>query len=369
MAQADLHIVTFAVPYPPHYGGAIDVWNRILAIRDSGVSIRLHCFVYGVFDPQPILKEVAAEVHYYPRVVWPALMSKGQPYIVASRKSPALLQKLTEDKKPILFEGIHTTAFVPVLSGRKMLLRAHNIEHQYYDELAKHGKGVKSLIYQREALCLKDYEKGIVRSFDMVFPISPTDADWYAGQGVQTRLLPPFHGLDEVGIEPGRGKYILYQGDLSLGINQEAIIDMLQRIPANSPYAVVVAGRSGNKAFEEKLARFPNLQREPDVSHEKMIDLIRQAQVILIHSLHGSGMKLKIFPALYHGRFIAATENCRTNTSIDGTIHYYTPDQTEQIIHTLWPQEFSNSHIMERKEVLKQQPGDLEKAREILNYL
>jgi hypothetical protein len=369
MAQIDLHIVTFAVPYPPHYGGAIDVWNRILALKQCGASIRLHCFDYGVFDPQPILKEVTAEVHYYPRMVWPALLSKGQPYIVASRKIPALLQHLSVDHHPILFEGMHTTAFVPSLSSRKLLLRAHNIEHQYYDDLAKHSRGFKSLIYQREALCLKDYETSIARSFDMVFPISPTDADWFAGLGVQTRLLPPFHGLDQVDILPGKGTYILYQGDLSIGINQEAILDMLIRLGSNESFPVVVAGRSGNKAFEDKLARFPNLKREPDVSQEKMIELIRHAQVILVHSLHGSGMKLKIFPALYHGRFVAATENSRTNTSLDKTIHFYQPEEVQQVITHLWAQDFSPLHIHERTEILNQQPGDREKAEEILRYL
>ncbi len=83
----------------------------------------------------------------------------------------------------------------------------------------------------------------------------------------------------------------------------------MERLPVDPIYPVVVAGRSGNKSFEEKLTRFPNLRREADVSEEKMIQLIQQAQIILIHSLHIAGMKLKIFPALYHGRFVAASAN------------------------------------------------------------
>ena len=43
----ELHIVTFAVPFPANYGGAIDVWNRIAALKRGGVRIHLHCFVYG----------------------------------------------------------------------------------------------------------------------------------------------------------------------------------------------------------------------------------------------------------------------------------------------------------------------------------
>lgn len=369
MARSDLHIVTFAVPYPPHYGGAIDVWNRILALKECGVSIHLHCFVYGVFDPHPILREVAAQVSYYPRVVWPALLSKGQPYIVSSRRSPELLRNLSKDHVPVLFEGIHTTGFLSALKDRKLLLRAHNIEYQYYDELARFSKGVKSLIYQRESLCLKEYEVQNARKFDMVFPISPHDADWFAGLGVQTSLWSPFHGIAKMNVQPGRGHYILYQGDLSIGINQEALLDMLERLPEGEGLPVVVAGRAGNAAFESKLSRYANLTREADVSQEKMIDLIRNAHMIMIHSLHGSGMKLKIFPALYHGRFVAATENCRTDTGLDQMIDFYTPAQTLPMIKSLWDQEFTQTHIQQRSEILDDQPSDRQKAEQILQYL
>jgi hypothetical protein len=341
----------------------------VVALKDCGVSVRLHCFIYGVFDPQPILKEVAAEVNYYPRVVWQALLPKGQPYIVASRKIPALLENLVKDQLPVLFEGIHTTAFVPYLKSRKLFLRAHNVEHLYYEELARHTRGFRSLIYQRESLLLKDYESKMAKSFDMVFPISPTDADWFAGKGVQTRLLPPFHGLQKVDILPGKGTYILYQGDLSLGINQEALLDLLYKLQSRSDIPIIAAGRAGNKNFEEKLSRFSNLKREPDVSQEKMIELIRHAQLILVHSLHGSGMKLKIFPALFHGRFVGATENSRTNTSLDATIHFYTPDQTIHVVQRLWDKEFTLNDIQARTEVLHQQPTDRQKAEEILRYL
>jgi hypothetical protein len=41
----------------------------------------------------------------------------------------------------------------------------------------------------------------------------------------------------------GHGDYLLYQGDLSLAINQNAVLDMLDRLPIDGRYPVVVAGR------------------------------------------------------------------------------------------------------------------------------
>lgn len=365
----ELHIVTFAVPYPANYGGAIDVWNRIVALKKAGVRIHLHCFVYGVFLPQPILAEFAEKVYYYPRVKWPALFLPGQPYIVTSRKSKDLLKNLSEDQSPILFEGIHTTGFAGELKDRKLLLRAHNIEHQYYADLANQSKGVKSLIFRRESLCLRDYELALASRFDMVFAISTADNAWYTAHGATTVYLPPFHGHDTVDILTGRGEYLLYQGDLSIQINQEALFDLLGKIPDDQPYPIVAAGRSGDRAFEDKLTGFPNLRREADVTQEKMIDLIRNAQLILVHSLHGAGMKLKIFPAIYHGRFVAATTNSRTNTSLDNALHFYHPDEIGTIIKRYWSQSFSLDMVEERVALLSHQPPDDEKAGEILRYL
>lgn len=369
MIHPELHIVAFAVPYPANYGGAIDVWNRLVALKSSGVSIKLHCFVYGTFKQQHILNEIAEEVTYYPRVRWPAFLSKGRPYIVTSRAHGELLKNLSADRSPILFEGIHTTAHVHQLSGRKLLLRAHNVEHQYYAALAMKSKGIKSLIFRRESLCLENYEKAMAGKFDAVFAISPADKQWYDHHGANTVFIPPFHGDDKVDILPGRGHYILYQGDLSIEINQEALLDLLARIPSNGQYPVMVAGRSGSKGFEIKLAGIANLTRHADVSDEKMVELVRNAQIILIHSLHGSGMKLKIFPALHHGRFVAATLQSMTKTPLDQAITYYKPDDLTGILEQLWPLEVTNALITERKEILARHPGDMEKAGEILRYL
>ena len=155
MASPDLHIVSFAVPYPANYGGAIDVWNRIRALHQAGVNIHLHSFTYGDFKPHDAINKVVGEVHYYPRSHWPAFLSPGQPYIVSSRKNPLLLSKLQVDEVPVLFEGIHTTGFVDELRNRKLMLRSHNIEHQYYSDLAHESSRFEYLFFQREALALE----------------------------------------------------------------------------------------------------------------------------------------------------------------------------------------------------------------------
>jgi|SRR5687768_16922106 len=370
LSKPDMHIVSFAVPYPARYGGAIDVLNRVKALYAEGVKISLHCFVYGEFSPHNALKEITEEVNYYPRITWPALLAPGLPYIVSSRRNPQLMEKLSGDDAPVLFEGIHTTGFCDELKSRKKLLRAHNIEHQYYSNLAKNSQRFHYLFFQREALALERYECNHACSFDTVFTISPNDQLWYEKKGAPGVFLPVFHGWEDPEIKTGRGEYLLYQGDLSIELNQKAVLELLQHLRTGENYPVVIAGRSGDQTFEDKLTKYTNLKREVDVSDDRMMDLIRNAQVIIIHSGNPAGMKVKVFPALYNGRFVIANENSLTRTPLDNALQSYKNlNEVSALIQKLWAKEFTAKDIEQRQETLKTLPTDKEKAKEIVKHL
>jgi hypothetical protein len=100
-----------------------------------------------------------------------------------------------------------------------------------------------------------------------------------------------------------------------------------------------------------------------------MTELIRQAQVILVHSLHAEGMKLKLFPALFQGRFIAANELSRTQTELDQAIHFYTPGTAVALISGLFTKSVTTADIEVRKTIINRHPSDLENAKQILRFL
>ena len=265
MPGIDLHIVTFAVPYPPNYGGAMDVWNRLKALKSLGVRIQLHCFLYGPYLPQNILQEVAEEIYYYPRSVWPIFFAKGQPFVISSRKNNQLLNRLQGDQIPVFFEGMQTTAWADSISNKKRMLRAHNVEHKYYQQLARNSGGYRSLIFNRESQCLEEYEKRYAKQFDAVFSISADDHEWFSAQGANSVHLPPFHGFQQVEIDFGRGQYLLYQGDLSIEINQRAVLELIRMLPEAFSMPLVVAGRSG---VTWTLGHAAHLREDAGCSHE-----------------------------------------------------------------------------------------------------
>ncbi|HET8963521.1 MAG TPA: mannosyltransferase, partial [Chitinophagales bacterium] len=133
-----LHIISFNVPYPPDYGGVIDVYYKIKALHAAGVKIHLHTFIYGRKESIE-LESLCTSVKYYKRKpMWQGIFT-NKPMIVDSRRSSALLQNLLKDNYPILFEGLHACYYLndSKLSKRLKLVRMHNNEAEYYFSLAK----------------------------------------------------------------------------------------------------------------------------------------------------------------------------------------------------------------------------------------
>ena len=135
--------MSFDVPYPPNYGGAVDVFYKIIALHKLGVKIHLHCFEYGR-GKQKELNKYCESVTYYQRDKSKAKLLSKLPFVVATRKNEKLLKNLNKNEYPILIEGLHNCWFLDELkpSKRFVAVRTHNVEHDYYRGLAKVEKSL-----------------------------------------------------------------------------------------------------------------------------------------------------------------------------------------------------------------------------------
>jgi hypothetical protein len=165
-SDPELNIVSFDVPYPPDYGGAIDIYYKLETLNDLGIKIYFHCFQYGR-NGSKRLEELCVDTFYYPRKRNLIHLFSQKPYIVETRFSSELLENLLKNDAPILFEGLHSTYWIesPKLKDRMKILRAHNIEHDYYNELSKvELNRLKKWYLKLECWKLKAYEKKYVIS-------------------------------------------------------------------------------------------------------------------------------------------------------------------------------------------------------------
>jgi hypothetical protein len=221
-----LHIVALDVPWPANYGGVVDLFYKLKALQQLGVKIHLHCFTQPGREPQEELNKYCISVNYYQRKKSISSFSLTVPFIVSSRKSEELITNLKKDNYPILLEGIHCTYYLHTgeLQNRKVAVRLHNVEFEYYKQLAKNENNLfKKLYFLNESRLLFKYEKSIANKAEFI-AVSEHDVEVYQQlfNAKDIYYLPVFipHTL-AVGKE-GKGCYCLYHGNLSINENETA---------------------------------------------------------------------------------------------------------------------------------------------------
>ena len=123
---------------------------KLKASQQAGIQIILHCFEYGR-QPSKELEDLCFKVHYYPRKSGIKYLLHSDPYIVSTRNANSMPNNLLGDSFPVLFEGLHTTAIADqCVEAKKMtLVRAHNIEHEYYRGLARSNRNLFTKLFFR----------------------------------------------------------------------------------------------------------------------------------------------------------------------------------------------------------------------------
>jgi hypothetical protein len=366
-----LHIVSFNVPYPPDYGGVIDVFYKIKALHALGIKIYLHCFNYGR-DESPELAAICEKVFYYPRKKFYQAIYSKVPYIVGSRKSDELLTNLTADEYPVLFEGMHTCLYLnhPWLRDKMKAVRMHNVEWDYYRSLkeAERNYLIKFYFYN-ESKKLKKFEDEL-KYANKIFAISKSDYE-YLRQSYETiSYVSAFHNNAAVTSKPGNGDYILYQGNLSVAENNQAAMFIAKKIAEGMPFKFIIAGKQPTNALKKEIKGIPNITLVESPGFEKMADLMANAHINLLFTFQNTGIKLKLLNSLYRGRFCLVNGKMVNNTGLERLcIVEDNPTAAKRIITGLMESVFSQHEIEKRSRVLAEgfsnEANALKIAREI----
>jgi hypothetical protein len=350
-----LHIVSFNIPYPADYGGVIDIFYKIKSLSQAGIRVILHCFQYGRQHSKE-LEDLCFKVHYYHRDHGLKYLLQADPYVVVTRYSNIMPKNLLGDSFPVLFEGLHTTAALGLCkeAGKKVLVRAHNIEHSYYRGLAGSTKNLpQKLFFRWEASKLLKYEKIIGRA-DHILSIARHEAAYFKQKYGNSIFLPAFHRFDEMSSRPGSGNYILYHGNLSVSENSEVILDLARGVLGRLPLQVVVAGKNPSMAFRKKIARFPNIRLVADPDDRELEDLIVQAHINLLYTRQATGIKLKLLHSLFAGRHCLANPALLEGSGLEKLCTVAGSErELERQIHDLMQLPFEESELRRRRKALK----------------
>jgi len=356
MSAKYLHIISFNIPHPADYGGVIDIFYKIKALRAVGVQVILHCFEYGR-QPSKELEDLCFKVYYYHRKSGLKYFLSSDPYIVATRSANTMPKNLLRDSFPVLFEGLHTTGLLEQsrAAHKLILVRAHNIEHNYYQALSKSENQIyRKLFLRTESRKLRSYEAKL-RFADYILGIAKHETSYFEKKFGNALFIPAFHRFEEVSSLEGSGDYILFHGNLGVAENSEMFLKLTGDVLAHIGIPVIVAGKNPSKRFLKKLAVYPQIRIYTNPSDEELDELIQNAHVNLLHTEQATGIKLKLLHALFAGR------HCMVNPQmVEGTglshlciIERKGEDLGEMLEKTM-AKPITRTQLLERKKALKE---------------
>ena len=366
-----LHIISFDIPYPPDYGGAMDVYCKLKALDNLGVKTTLHCFKYGR-KPAPQLTNFCENLHYYPRLTGIKGLQPLQPYIISSRRSEKLLQNLCKDDAPILFEGLHCCHYLshPSLQNRLKAVRMHNIEWQYYAHLQRHEMALfKRIYFHLESKLLRRFEKTLDHA-NLILGISPDECA-YLNQKWTNRVayLPAFHANEGLSARKGKGDYALYQGNLSVAENFKTAV-FLMLVFEKLPFDLKIAGKNPPLALQQRASKLPNVHLIANPDDGEMRQLINNAHINVLPAFQPTGVKLKLINALFQGRFCLINSGMTSGLPLDEICHFaHNGREFQTQIAHLFSQTFDQTHLNKRKIWLNQHFDNAANAKILLNAL
>lgn len=356
MESPPLHIVAFDNPYPPDYGGAVDLFYKIRALAGAGIRIHLHYFEYGRRDPGP-LADWCTSVSVYPRVRRLRDVFSGTPFIVRTRPCAKIAEAIRHNPGPVLLEGLHCTDLLSRLDTGytfPVWVRLHNIEWQYYKSLSRREIApIRKWFFRAESVKLRRWEAKLSGAAG-IWAISDTDQNYYRDLFPgKVKTLYPFNGSAGVTGKTGSGAYVLYQGDLGIRDNAHIASRLMSLWTDPALPQLVIAGKRP-PAWLHRLQGAKHIRLVANPGQDELDHLMADAHIVLALSGVAAGMKLKLIHALFKGRHcLADAATLQGNGLGQLTSLLQAPGELKKMVQELMRSPFTEEQLKHRKEVLE----------------
>lgn len=354
--QKALHVVSLDVPIPPDYGAMIDTYHRCKALTALGYEVHLHCFEYGRGRNHDITG-IAHKIYYYDRPKNFRFALRLRPFIVETRRSLALLERLKEDNFPILWEGQHCTAFLghPDLANHRQVVRVHNIEWEYYRRLAKRKGSIRDrLFFLTEAWKLKSYDAVLKKAYALIC-VSSEDQKHYQTWHPRVDLLRSGFDLTFSERSSTAEDYAIFHGNLSVNENEEAvnwILDVVEEFKISRK--IIIAGKTPSESLKARITAFSTVELIENPDQTYMNQLIANAADQLLVTFQAAGLKLKLLISSATNSRCIATPELVVGSGLEAgcELVHSKAEFAEKIMH---PQQAKEEQINQRHAILRDQ--------------
>lgn len=317
-------------PFPPVDGGTRAMNSITQGLLDAGVEV----WVLSVcsakhpvqwdkmgsdYVEQTHFQAVELDLSVRPLEAMTALLC-GESYHVKRFISKAFEHKLVETLAAEEFDIVHLESIflTPYLetirkhSHARVVLRAHNVEHQIWRKLATSTPNLLKRWYLKKlALTLGAYERENAGRFDAVACIAPADADFFRSLHLKRpiRVIPFGIDIPENEAHGEVSRFALYHlGAMDWMPNVESIRWFLNevwgKVHAAFPQATLyLAGRRMPDEFLTLQMEGVKVVGEVDDAEA----FVASKAINVVPLLSGSGIRVKIIEAMAQGKTVIAT--------------------------------------------------------------
>lgn len=227
----------------------------------------------------------------------------------------AILNAINSFKPDVVqVESVFMSGYLPAIrkaTNAALTLRLHNIEWQVWQRVADAaGNPLKKWYLSNLSARIKRYEQQVWQQYDLLIPITDTDAAAVNNSiGPKQMLTIPF-GIDAANIKPQSNESLVgyHIGAMDWLPNQDAINwfvnDVWPVVKKQSPdFQFYFAGRNMPDAFIELTGNGINCMGEV----ADAASFIADKKILIVPLRSGGGIRVKILEAMAAGKLVIST--------------------------------------------------------------
>lgn len=348
--KKEILVVSGFIPFPPIFGGAIDVWERIKGLYNLGYEIDL--VVTDKNNPteeQKVqLKKFIRHFYFVKRENKVQQLFHKLPLQFLSRKGLKYL-KINQQYHCIILESEFCWAITlnDTIKYKNVIIRVHNIESLYFKMLGKSATNLKEKIYYKlETVKIKKFSHTVFQKADRLWFISKDDL--IVSNLPQKSIFMPFP-INDAFVEPTikKGANVVFMGSLFMQNNLYGLdwyIKNVHPLLVNeiSDYHFYIIGSLKEENFElEK--KYKQLKKVTVVINAPCLRAYYEKATVFINPMfHGSGVKVKSVNALVNGVSLVSTSIGVEGIGLTNTMYYHADTATsfkEQTVSVLMNKE------------------------------
>jgi len=321
------------IPYPPKDGGSIAVYNFAIGFANAGNKVDILAFntIKHFVSIKDIKNKLPNNINIFgvnintklsPIKALQNLLFSRLPYNAErfiNNNFKLKLQKLLETNKYdiIQIEGLYMMPYVNIIrkySKSKISFRAHNIEHEIWEQTLKQEKSFYKKIYLKIiSNRMKKFETFFINKYDFLIPITQRDADIFKTLGNNKKVIVCPTGVDALKYKSKKRQFesikLFHLGSLDWTPNQEGLIWFLENIwktvLQNSNLTFSIAGRNAPKWLVDKFKEYKNINYLGEI--DDALEFMQNNDIMIVPLRSGSGMRIKIIEGMASGNIILTT--------------------------------------------------------------